>query len=85
MSDGMGCVYLVGAGCGGIELLTLRGLELLRRCDAVVYDDLIDMGLLEAVPAGAERIYMGKRSGRHSAAQAEICAVLFERRRRGRP
>ncbi len=84
MSDGMGCVYLVGAGCGGIELLTLRGLELLRRCDAVVYDDLIDMGLLEAVPAGAERIYMGKRSGRHSAAQAEICAVLFEKAQAGK-
>ena len=41
-----GCVYLVGAGCGGPELLTRRGAELLGGCDAVVYDDLIGEGLL---------------------------------------
>lgn len=74
-----GRVYLVGAGCGGPELLTLRAAELLRRCGCVVYDDLIDPAILDLAPAGAERIYMGKRSGRHSAAQAEISALLAEK------
>ena len=43
-----GCVYLVGAGCSGADLITVRGLKLLQRCDAVVYDDLIDPALLDA-------------------------------------
>ena len=76
-----GRVYLVGAGCGGPELLTLRAAELLRRCSCVVYDDLIDPAILDLAGAEAERIYMGKRSGRHNAAQAEISALLVERRR----
>ncbi len=72
-----GCVYLVGAGCGGPELLTRRGAELLGGCDAVVYDDLIGEGLLALAPPEARRLYMGKRAGRHSAAQEDICAALI--------
>lgn len=79
-----GRVYLVGAGCGGPDLITVRGLGLLRSCDVVVYDDLIDPELLEAVPASAEKIYMGKRLGAHSASQAEICALLIAKAREGK-
>jgi len=82
--NGQGCVYLVGAGCGGLGLLTLRGAELLRSCDAVVYDDLIAYELLTLVPDHAETLYMGKRSGRHSASQEEICAELIARARAGK-
>ena len=64
---GPGRVALVGAGCGRADLITVRGLWLLQQCRAVVYDDLIDSALLDTAPAGAERIYVGKRSGRHSA------------------
>ena len=74
---GPGRVALVGAGCGRADLITVRGLRLLQQCRAVVYDDLIDTALLDTVPAGAERIYVGKRSGRHSAPQAEINAALI--------
>ena len=73
-----GRVYLVGAGCGSADLITLRGLECLKKCDAVVYDDLIDPALLNFIPDHAQRIYMGKRSGKHSAPQTEISAKLVE-------
>ena len=66
---GPGRVALVGAGCGRADLITVRGLRLLQQCRAVVYDDLIDTALLDTAPAGAERIYVGKRSGQHSAPQ----------------
>lgn len=72
-----GKVYIVGAGCGKADLITVRGMHLLEKCTAVVYDDLIAPELLDAAPASAERIYMGKRSGRHSAAQEEICLKLI--------
>lgn len=84
MSQQLGCVYLVGAGCGEADLITVRGLSLLRACDVVVYDDLIAGELLDAVPETAEKIYMGKRSGRHSAAQEEICTVLIAKAREGK-
>ncbi len=84
MKNGAGFVYLVGAGCGRADLITLRGLECLRRCEVVVYDDLIDMALLDAVPAEAERIYVGKRSGRPSADQAWICELLVEKAKEGK-
>ncbi len=81
---GVGTVYLVGAGCGGADLITVRGQRLLSACDAVVYDDLIDPALLRLVPPHAELVYMGKRSGRHSAPQEEISAVLIQKAREGK-
>lgn len=73
-----GHVALVGAGCGSADLITVRGLRLLRQCTALVYDDLIDASLLDELPAGAETFYMGKRSGHHAAPQEEINAKLIE-------
>lgn len=79
----VGSVALVGAGCGKADLITVKGLRLLRQCQAVVYDDLIDPALLEAAPESALRIYMGKRSGAHSAPQSEINQKLIELARSG--
>lgn len=79
----LGCVALVGAGCGKADLITLRGLRLLQQCQAVVYDDLIDPALLDAVPESAKRFYMGKRSGVHAASQTEINQKLIELARSG--
>lgn len=79
----LGSVALVGAGCGRADLITLRGMGLLRQCQAVVYDDLIDPALLDAVPESAERIYVGKRSGAHAASQSEINRKLIELARSG--
>ena len=73
----LGRVYLVGAGCGSADLITLRGKRLLEQCDAVVYDDLIDPSLLDLAPIGAEWRYLGKRCGKHSAPQGDISAALI--------
>lgn len=79
----VGSVALVGAGCGKADLITLRGWKLLRQCQAVVYDDLIDPALLDAAPESARRIYMGKRRGAHSAPQSEINRTLIDLARSG--
>lgn len=84
MNESTGQVFLVGAGCGEADLITLRGLALLQSCDVVVYDDLIAEELLDAAPESAQRIYMGKRDGCHSAAQKSICALLIEKARDGK-
>jgi uroporphyrinogen III methyltransferase/synthase len=72
-------VYLVGAGPGDPGLLTVRGAEVLRRADVVVYDRLSVGSLLDLAPPGAERISVGKAPGRATMAQAEIDALLVER------
>ena len=84
MNLNLGQVYLVGAGCGPADWITVRGLRLLQRCDAVVYDDLIPEELLDAAPLAVQKIYMGKRLGRHSAPQEEISAKLVALAQSGR-
>jgi uroporphyrin-III C-methyltransferase len=79
-----GTVYLVGAGPGDPGLLTLRGAEVLRRAEVVVYDRLAPDALLDLAPARAERIDAGKIPGRSTINQAEINRLLVDRARRGR-
>ena len=61
-----GTVYIVGAGPGDPDLITVRGLRLLRRADVIVHDRLVHARLLEAARPGAERVYVGKAPGRHA-------------------
>lgn len=84
MNQASGSVYLVGAGCGQADLITVRGQSFLQNCDVVVYDDLIAAELLDMVPTGTQRIYMGKRQGRHSAHQKAICDTLVALAREGK-
>ncbi|MDP6545994.1 MAG: uroporphyrinogen-III C-methyltransferase [Phycisphaerae bacterium] len=74
MSDG--CVYLVGAGPGDPGLMTIRGRDLVRRADAVVYDNLAARRLLDQAPPQAEMIYVGKQAAAHTLKQEEINALL---------
>ena len=81
---GRGIVYLVGAGPGDPELITVRGLRCLRQADVVVYDRLVDPRLLEEAPPGARRVYAGKSPGRQALRQEEIDALLVRQARAGR-
>ena len=73
-----GTVYLVGAGPGDPELLTLKAHRLLIQCDALVYDSLVPKEVLDLVPAICERRFVGKRRGHHSVPQPSTNAVLVE-------
>jgi len=76
-------VYLVGAGPGDPGLLTVRGAEVLRRAEVVVYDRLSVATLLDLAPPGAERISVGKAPGQASLPQEETNALLVERGKAG--
>ena len=77
-------VSIVGAGCGEKDLITLRGLNRIRNCEVLIYDDLIDEALLNELPDGAEMIYMGKRLNKHSAKQEEINACIVDKALEGK-
>jgi uroporphyrin-III C-methyltransferase len=79
-----GKVYLVGAGPGDPELITLKGRRVLGLADSVLFDHLANDALLELAPARAERLYVGKKKAAHSYKQEEIIAMMVERSRQGR-
>jgi uroporphyrin-III C-methyltransferase / precorrin-2 dehydrogenase / sirohydrochlorin ferrochelatase len=78
-----GEVWLIGAGPGDADLLTLRALQLLQQCDVVLYDRLVDESVLERVRRDAERVFVGKESGRHRTTQLRINELLLDYARRG--
>lgn len=81
---GVGKVYLVGAGPGDPQLLTLRGKRCLEQADVVVYDYLANPILLEHAPEGAERIYVGRRDRGVYQDQHEVNHLLIGKAREGK-
>jgi len=79
-----GEVALVGAGPGAASLLTLAAAKLIGDCDVIVYDALVSEEVLNMAAVGAELIEAGKRGGRPSASQDDICKTLIERARTGK-
>jgi len=73
-----GLVYLVGAGPGDPDLITVRGLQLIERADVIVYDHLANPSLLTYSRSDCDYIYVGKEAGRHTMAQEEINKLLVE-------
>src|SRR6478609_1552973 len=71
-----GFVWLLGAGPGASDLITVRGLRILERAEAIVCDELANADLLKNAPPGCEIHSVGKRAGRHNATQDEINALL---------
>src|SRR4051812_34134325 len=71
-----GTVWLVGAGPGDPELLTIKALKVLQTADVVVHDGLVTGEILDLAPASARRISVAKRKSRHSYSQDEINRML---------
>jgi len=74
----MGKVYLVGAGPGDVEYLTVKAYRLLASAQVLVYDALVDSQLLDCVPIDCLKIDVGKRGGKPSTSQTEINALLVK-------
>jgi uroporphyrin-III C-methyltransferase/precorrin-2 dehydrogenase/sirohydrochlorin ferrochelatase len=79
-----GFVSIVGAGPGDPDLLTLRAVQALQRADVIVHDRLVAPEILNYARRDAERIYVGKAPGAHSATQAEINDILLAEARAGK-
>ncbi len=73
-----GKVYIVGAGPGAADLLTLRAASLLRIGEVVLHDDLVSQEILDLVPRAVNIMNVGKRCGRHGNSQAQINALMVE-------
>ncbi|MDD3676919.1 uroporphyrinogen-III C-methyltransferase [Thauera propionica] len=73
-----GCVFLVGAGPGDPDLLTLKAARLIASAEVVVYDHLVGKAVLELIPASARRVYAGKEAGNHALPQHEINQLLVD-------
>tara|TARA_B100000579_G_scaffold80743_1_gene62896 strand:- start:6501 stop:7286 length:786 start_codon:yes stop_codon:yes gene_type:complete len=77
-SDQLGTVFLVGAGPGDPDLLTVKAQKLISKCDALVYDSLIPLELLDLVPENCKLHSVGKRRGHHSVPQRKTNHILFD-------
>lgn len=73
-----GKVYLIGAGPGAVDLMTLRAVRMLQQADAVVYDRLVSPEILELIPATARMIPVGKAPKCHTVPQERINEILHE-------
>jgi uroporphyrin-III C-methyltransferase len=82
--SGPGMVYLVGAGPGDPDLISLKGMKCLQKADTVLYDRLVNEELFAYVPAQAELVYVGKEPGSHPSRQAQIQALMVERASQGK-
>ncbi|MGC4077533.1 MAG: siroheme synthase CysG [Rubrivivax sp.] len=82
--DSPGVVWLIGAGPGAEDLLTLRAQRLLQQADVIVHDHLVPAAAVEMGRRDAERILVGKKKGHHSFTQAEINGLIVRLAKQGK-
>lgn len=78
-----GKVYLVGAGPGDPQLLTIKAVKVLKEADVVIFDRLVGEEILCLVPDKAEKYYVGKRTGKHEVLQEKITELIVEKAMQG--
>lgn len=78
----MNKVYLIGAGPGDPDLITVKALRVIECADVILYDALMDSRLLDYAPDHAELIYVGKRCGKHSLKQEDINTLITQKAQR---
>ncbi len=79
-----GKVYIVGAGPGDLELITLKAVRILKNCDVVLYDKRANPAALSFCSEETEKIFVGKEAGKHSRDQEEIIDLLIEKAKAGK-
>src|ERR1035437_867555 len=84
MTQSIGKVYLVGAGPGDPGLITVKGLECVKKADVIIYDYLANDRLLDQRSNSAELIYVGKQGGRHTLPQHEINSLIVKKAKEGK-
>jgi uroporphyrin-III C-methyltransferase len=78
-----GTVFLVGAGPGDPDLLTVKALRLIQTCDVIIFDNLVSEQIRQLFSAQAEVLYVGKAKGNHSSTQSEINQLLINKAKQG--
>jgi uroporphyrin-III C-methyltransferase len=71
-------VWLIGAGPGDAELLTLKAHRLIQQADVIMYDWLVNPDILAMIPESAARVFVGKKCGHHSMTQQDICQLMVD-------
>lgn len=79
-----GNVYIVGAGPGDPDLITVKGSKLLKKADVIIYDRLVPASLIKRSRRSAEKIFVGKAAGWHTIDQKEIHKLIIDRARNGK-
>src|SRR5512140_1184060 len=84
MTQSIGKVYLIGAGPGDPGLITVKGLECVKKADVIIYDYLANERLLDHRRPEAELVYVGKQGGKHTLPQDDINVLIVERAKGGK-
>lgn len=71
--------YLIGAGPGDVELLTLKAARILKESKVVLYDALVSKDILDLIPADTEKVFVGKRAGKHHLKQEETNELIIQK------
>ena len=79
-----GCVYLIGAGAGDPELLTMKAYRLMQQADVILVDWLVDPAMYSVFPSNAQVQFVGKKCGKHSVPQQDICKMLVDEAQQGK-